>query len=575
VTIRRLPVAAVLTILAVALAGPARPAHAARAERLELRRLQLELDGPPVTILPADLTGDGRRDLIIVTAFTRWGEISSFRSEQVEGRVWEVVEVSPTLIDRREIQLYRARPDGGYEAAAPPQPLPFSVLALADGPPGHPALALTSEGLAGLRFEPGAEGGPLVLAPLRDLPPVMAGIRTLLPGYDFTRDLDGDGSPEVLFPAAEGLQILTQGTGGLEPLGPALPLPGDESGRDGVVWRRYPLPRLLDVDGDGRLDLVFTYRAGRRRLVRFDYPLDANALSVRLGLGGGRFSEPVSLHPVPPVLDDPGAITPAQALRLLRRQQALEGTFARLADIDGDGRVELATYEEIETPDAGFRKEMKEAKRPTFTWRIYRLGPNLRVEPEPWRTFEMPGYPFIFDWLAPGQGGFLDLDGDGRLDLVTADLDYSMWQIPNILVARTIGVGLLFHLNLQQSPGQFTPVPGKPLRGKLKIDLKPIRLLEFAQFAGDFDGDGRTDFVRLGGGRNVDIHRGRPDGRYPRKPDAVMRLERSPDDTGLVKLQDLDGDGRSDLLVMTVLDPDEEGESRPTRLDIYMPEAAP
>jgi polar amino acid transport system permease protein len=35
-----------------------------------------------------------------------------------------------------------------------------------------------------------------------------------------------------------------------------------------------------------------------------------------------------------------------------------------------------------------------------------------------------------------------------------------------------------------------------------------VKLVEFAQFAGDFDGDGRTDFVHLGGGRKVSIHRG-------------------------------------------------------------------
>ena len=213
---------------------------------------------------------------------------------------------------------------------------------------------------------------------------------------------------------------------------------------------------------------------------------------------------------------------------------------------------------------------MKEAKRPLHEYRLYRLDQKLQVAKEPYLTFTAQGYPFLFDWLGESNGGFVDLDGNGRLDLVTADLDFSLWQLPKILMARTIGLGLDFHVWAQQPDGTFREVKASRVRGKLKVNLRQVKLTEFAQFGGDYDGDGRIDFISLGGGRKVSIHRGQEGAVYPLKPDLTISLHRSPDDTGLIKAPDLDGDGHSDLLVVTILKADEEGVTRPTRVEIYL-----
>jgi len=169
------------------------PTQGARAQRLELRPLELHLDGPPVAVIPGDLDGDGRMDLLIVTAYTYWGETGSHRTEMVDGRMWEIVSVIPTLKDRREIQLYLAQEAGHYLPAAPPQDLSFSILAFDRGPSGHPILALTHDGLSDVLFDHQATSEPLSFSPLIQQAPVFSGSKSLLPGYRFTRDVDGDG----------------------------------------------------------------------------------------------------------------------------------------------------------------------------------------------------------------------------------------------------------------------------------------------------------------------------------------------------------------------------------------------
>jgi hypothetical protein len=151
-----------------------------------------------------------------------------------------------------------------------------------------------------------------------------------------------------------------------------------------------------------------------------------------------------------------------------------------------------------------------------------------------------------------------DADGDGDADLV----------IP--------GAGHLF-LFLQNAPGRMEPGPQVHSRWQVELELdggedltqrlgRSLKLprLEF----GDANGDGRMDLISRSADL-LEIHLADPLGRYPRTPDVAFdvaaRRERlgqfDPDAidlnnlTGLLaltvqaELQDLDGDGRLDLLL--------------------------
>ena len=96
-----------------------------------------------------------------------------------------------------------------------------------------------------------------------------------------------------------------------------------------------------------------------------------------------------------------------------------------------------------------------------------------------------------------------------------------------------------------------------------------LRLGQLSQFAGDFDGDGVRDFVQIGRGRTVSIHRGDDGCSYPEKPDLVVKLDEEPKNLALVRVDDFDLDGLADLVVLQPQPRERDGSSTPVRLDLY------
>src|SRR5215210_3621029 len=151
--------------LAAALLLTAFPVFAAR-EKLELRYLPLPLPGAPSTVVAADVDGDGLRDLAVVVAYTRWGEIEiteSTRMDDIEG-LTEVLTVIPSLVERREIRVFPGRPGGGFGPGSVGLPIDMSFLTVEAGPPGLPVVAMTDDGLSVLRMKPGELSWEKVLA---------------------------------------------------------------------------------------------------------------------------------------------------------------------------------------------------------------------------------------------------------------------------------------------------------------------------------------------------------------------------------------------------------------------------
>ena len=203
-------------------------------------------------------------------------------------------------------------------------------------------------------------------------------------------------------------------------------------------------------------------------------------------------------------------------------------------------------------------------------YRLHHLRQDLSVDPQPYVTFEAEGWAFSGGFRDGVDLQFIDLDGDGRKDLVTVTLDFSMFQALRALTEKKIGVGLEFHVVAQQPNGSFRLVSGQKLTEKLHLDLNRLEISRLGQFQGDFDGDGRVDFVHLGRGKTVTIHRGQPGGHYAEKPDLSITLDEEPEDVLLVRVRDFDGDGRSDLAITRTLSPPEPGATAPARLELNL-----
>ena len=569
--------AVLLLAAAFALAAPLTASPA----KLALRHQRLELPGVPVLSVAVDLDRDGRRDLAVVVASTSWGEVGIEEPMQVddEGTFVDVLTVVPTVLDRRELLLFLAAAPGagalgsaGYAAKPVRFELPSSVHAVAAGPPAAPLVAWTDDGFAEIVLASAASPDGQVTPELTLVPRIAArtiftGSSSFLAKSGLIDDLDGDGDPDLFVPVAGGLEVHLATPQGLqevaaslvgppddEPVAPEAAAPADprDPGKASERGRRRGreivteilLPQVLDLNGDRRPDLLFR-----------DPQHDGDGVRVRLNLGEGRFG---------PAFDPlPGwnlAAAPAVAVPADEEDKAPSREVVWLGDLDGDGPAEVVTSQEIPNVKDSMRAELAEAKRPHARIRVHALGADGRWDPVPKAEFTVEGY--VFEGGGRGDedddgegGGFSfpsgvrDLDGDGRLDLVALTLDFSLFEAMRVLTTKSIKLGLDFAIYHQGEGLAFRPVTGLDLAGELRLRLDSLALGQLSSFAGDFDGDGRADFVQLGRGRKVTIHRGQPGARYAPEPDLVVTLEREPLDVALVAVADLDGDGRSDLSV--------------------------
>lgn len=544
-------------------------------ERLRLRHEVVSLPGAPTVVLPTDIDGDGVQDLVVAVAYTEWDQIGIDEMSEmrgVEGLVM-VMTVVPVVMDKREVRVYLGREQGGYDESVPPLPIDLSVVSLDHGPPEEPVVLLTDDGIAALRLTTVEGTRTLQIVPLVASRPVLARSGTLIPHLGLSHDLDGDSRRDLLFPVNSGLDVyladqLTRGGSAKD----RAVLPGDRSWPGKSLSRFYPLPVIRDVNGDRLPDLLVPDL--HRGWERFD---------LLLNRGDGRFGEafsPVGRSPDARAPDHGGGEPNRAVIEIDPAAESEQGPDPRahtgfpivyFGDLDGDGIAEYVTEESLEDEDAGWRKEIKEAKRPPRRYRLHHSEPDLSMQRESYQEFEALGYALdLHDSDIRLPGGFQDLDGDGLQDLVTLTLDFSLMQAVRIMTTQRLGIGLDFHVFCQTETGKFREVTGMDLSGKFKINLKNLQLGQLSQFEGDFDGDGKVDFLQAGRGRSVTIHRGQEGCRYPTEPDMTIKLQSPPLDLSLVRVQDLNADGLSDLMIIQPEPEPEPGVSPPVRLDLYL-----
>jgi hypothetical protein len=100
---------------------------------------------------------------------------------------------------------------------------------------------------------------------------------------------------------------------------------------------------------------------------------------------------------------------------------------------------------------------------------------------------------------------------------------------------------------LQRPDGTFAPSRGKPFESKLTIDLKRGISGMPTSPRGDFNGDKITDLPEFTDSPELRVHLTTRDGVFPSDAAWTVKLPRAPEDRALMDIEDIDGDGRSDV----------------------------
>jgi len=194
------------------------------------------------------------------------------------------------------------------------------------------------------------------------------------------------------------------------------------------------------------------------------------------------------------------------------------------------------------------------------------LATHHRVSSGSWfgSTAKLTAYPGTGTGWQPGQAmqtdraafdvQLRDIDGDGDQDILVTEVDVSLSNMGRALVARAVQVELVLYA---MDGGRYpaTPQPVRTLSWPLE---KPERML--IAIEGDLDGDGWLDLVTNDGGEQLRVYPGSAAGfASTAAASASVGASRRGDD---LFVRDLTGDGRAEVLFWR------PGETRATLLQL-------
>jgi len=253
-----------------------------------------------------------------------------------------------------------------------------------------------------------------------------------------------------------------------------------------------------DWDGDGKLDLC---------------AVADEILQVHLGGKAGAIFSPVAAARV--LL---GNRTDDEAVR----GSAHLATVVR--DLDGDGIADLAVNK-----ISGGLGQMRAETSFYYGRRGGGFGP-------PAQMIRRDGY--------AGALAFADLDGDGRVDLVSPHADVGLGEMARVLLQKRMSVDFEARRNLGRS---FSTAPEAVRDVDFAVDYSVVADLEgaYPSVSGDFNGDGKADFFAQYGKDAVGVWLGGGKSLLAEEPRAVVRVPPS----RYYIVADLDGDKRADVVV--------------------------
>ncbi len=477
----------VMMILGLALVVAARGESAADQQNLRV-------EGVAQAIRFEDVDGDGDRDALV--SVVREAGSDLFRA------------VAVFRCDRKR---FASQPDAILPIATD---VLFVDAADLDGDGAVEVLTLDTEGLSASAFR---ETGFVAPRRIVGVPSFFrATVSASLPFVDVAKDIDFDGREDLLIPARDGY-VFFRSTVKREFEGPHRLISesahGVSRGQNEFfrMTSRLARPTPTDWDGDGVGDLVLAFE---KELVR-----------VVLGRSGAPLAPEV-------VLDFTG-LTESTA-----SSGGMVTNEGKLLDIDGDRRCDLLFSQRVARPSL-----MAGAVTRTVLLLAADLTKNTRPKPrQVIRTDGVTSPPRLFD-----------LDRDGSLDLIITTVRTDALSKLKESMLNAVQVTFFVH-RFEPERGRFTDEPVFSDSLTMPADrLLDVGAYGWVTFQPDFDGDGRPDFSTYDARRKMLVVRKgyAEDSWFSKSPIAYEQepfLEAAVELTGSYFGQDIDGDGRAEIL---------------------------
>lgn len=462
------------------------PARAAE-EPPTMQRIRVPIRHELGEVVPIELERRGRKDLAVI-------EVD--RSQR---------NLPPTL------EVFRLG-DAGYEPiASAAQTLPAGVTLVGAGIflQGAGLVLLTPQGVEVRIWRDGQ---------FRALPGLSFALESLFPkaggdpqsALEWVVDLNGDGLSEIVVPRLDGFHVLTQNAAGAlvsKAILHTRPL-------NDLMWLYHRVRVTYDLPAITYVDMK---PGGWKSLVAYDNGLlSVFHLDAAAGIEKGPDVE-ADLQPPEPF--DPKAPWDPPLLLVLA------------ADLNGDGKLDLV-FSKATSGDSDLNAKTRIL---VYYGRDGAAG-GIAFAEKPDQVYALEGFTLPI---------LLDLDRDGHMDLVLVNVEITFWTVLKSLVARSVSADAALYR--MRAGERYPQQPDSQGTFSVKFSLGRFSHRPIAVF-GDLNGDGLPDLLLTSSQGELGLHWGRKGAFWTSSPDAAIR-EDFPISQGRVRVLDLDGDGRDDLLL--------------------------
>jgi hypothetical protein len=447
--------------------------------------LEVQNEGRSVAAELAELNGDGRTDLFVVT----------------------LVGIPPD--ETRTILVYLQREDGSLPSR-PDHALPvphwsavYDVADVREDSPGEELVLLRPEGVTLLSLSD-ASGRSWTLATSG---PTSVGLADDERGFEPYRIVyrDFGAEPWLVVPQIGQITALSP-DGEVEAriaaprranyfIIPSTGLISLES--DFQIFLDVPKLSIGDVDGDGQADIVSSTRHEIR-------------VFLRQQDGSFRF-QPSRTLPL-------RLVTPRDHIR------GSGGVASEIEDIDGDGRVDLLV--------SHVKGSIADAHTTIYVY-INRDGGWNLAEPDEVLSNE----------ARLMSNALFDFDRDGRSELLRLEFRFSLLEVVELILSREVDLTLSIHR--YDAAAGFDGKPWMRKNVSIPFSFETFRPKGFIATADtDVNGDGLIDLVSSGGGESLEVFLGDRD-----EPFAKRNGRQELPTAGVIHFGDYDGDRLADFVI--------------------------